>query len=36
MFQTLCLKVAVHLAVAGDFFDGALFCVVLFPMRCLE
>ena len=26
---------AIHLAVAGDIFDGVLFCAVLFPMRCL-
>ena len=28
-------KMAVHLVVAGDVFDGVLFCVVLFPTRCL-
>ena len=24
------------LAVTGDIFDGVLFCVVLFPTRCLR
>ena len=28
-------ELVVHLAVAGDVFDGTLFCAVLFPMRCL-
>ena len=26
---------AVHLAAAGDVFDGVLFCAVFFPTRCL-
>ena len=25
----------VHPAVAGDVFDGVLFCAVIFPTRCL-
>ena len=29
-------EMAVHLAVAGDVFDGVLFCAVLFPTRCLR
>ena len=28
-------KMALHPSVAGDVFDGVLFCVVLFPTRCL-
>ena len=24
-----------EMAVAGDVFDGVLFCAALFPMRCL-
>ena len=28
-------KMAVHLAVAGDVFNGVLFCTVVFPTRCL-
>ena len=28
-------KVAVYLAVAGDVFDGVLFCAVLSTTRCL-
>ena len=27
---------AIHLAVAGDVFDGVLFWAVLFLTRCLE
>ena len=27
---------AVHLAVAGDVFDGVLFCAVLFPRDVLD
>ena len=29
------MGMAVHLAVAGDVFDGALLCAVPFPTRCL-
>ena len=29
------LEIAVHLAGAGDVFDGVSFCAVLFPTRCL-
>ena len=29
-------EMAVYLLVAGDVFDGVLFCVDLFPMRCLR
>ena len=29
-------EMAVHMAVAGNVFDGFLFCAVLFPTRCLE
>ena len=25
----------IHLAVAGDVFDGVLFCALLFPLKCL-
>ena len=28
-------ETAVHLAVAGDVFDGVLFGAVFLPMRCL-
>ena len=28
-------QIAVYLAVAGDVFDGVLFCAVPFPTRCL-
>ena len=28
------MRIAVHLAVAGDIFDG-VFCAVIFPTRCL-
>ena len=28
-------EITVHLAVAGDVFDGVLFCAVIFPTRCL-
>ena len=31
----LCGKLLFNLAVAGDVFDGVLFCAVLFPMRYL-
>ena len=27
-------EMAVHMAVAGDVFDGVLFCAVPFPTRC--
>ena len=33
--MTTCRGMAVHLAVAGNVFDGVLFCAVLFPTRCL-
>ena len=29
-------KMAVHLAVAGDAFDGVLFCAVFFPRDVLD
>ena len=32
--RCLVWEIAVHLAVAGGVFDG-VFCVVLFPTRCL-
>ena len=30
------MTMAVHLAVAGDDFDGVLFCPVLFPRDVLD
>ena len=36
MIICLASQMAVHLAVAGDVFDGVLFCAVLSPMRCLR
>ena len=33
--ERLLWQMAVLLAVADDVFDGVLFCVVLFPARCL-
>ena len=34
--MTTCMGNAVHLAVAGDVFDGVLFCAVLFPRDVLN
>ena len=33
---TIYMGMAVNLAVAGDVFDGVLFCAVFFPTRSLE
>ena len=33
--RPLVWEMDVYLAVAGDVFDGILFCAVLFPTRCL-
>ena len=35
MFNVRVADMAVHLAVAGDVFDGVLLCAVLFSRSCL-
>ena len=36
MTEDTSLEMAVYLAVAGDVFDGVLFCAVIFPRDVLD